>query len=233
MRVLVIDVGGTHVKMAATDVGESRKFRSGKTLTPDTLVREVRRHVSAWEFDVISLGYPGPVDEGGPVADPRNLAAGWVGFEFERAFERPVRIVNDAVMQALGAYEGGRMLFLGLGTGLGSALISEHVIVPLELGRLASPDGGTMAEWLGREGLERHGTTAWLRALRAFVRVMREAFATQYIVLGGGNAKKVKPLPPGARRGGNDDAFTGGFRLWEEVVEPHDQKAARVWRVVR
>jgi polyphosphate glucokinase len=233
MKVLVVDVGASHVKMLATGASDPRRFDSGSGLVPARLVAEVRARTADWEYDAVALGYPGAVDAHGPIADPPRLAAGWVGFDFERAFGKPTRIVNDAVLQALGGYDGGRMLFLGLGTGLGSALVSEHVVVPLELGCLPSGNGEMIVDRLGREGLERYGAAAWMRTLEAAVGWFREAFVPDYIVLGGGNAERVDPLPPGTRRGGNDDAFEGGFRLWEEVVVPHDQKPERVWRVVR
>jgi polyphosphate glucokinase len=237
MDVLVVDIGGSHVKLYASissGAPDARRFESGE-LTPAALVERVRNMTSDWPYDMISLGYPGAVDEHGPRAEPGNLGNGWVGFDFERAFGKPVRVVNDAVLQALGGYEGGRMLFLGLGTGLGSALVSEHVVVPLELGCL--PYGGqeseTIADRVGRAGLAKYGHAAWQAAVEQIVGVLRDAFSAEYIVLGGGNAEEVDPLPPHTRRGGNDDACTGGLRLWEEMVEPHDRRSPRVWRVVR
>ena len=233
MNVLVIDVGGTHVKMLATGAKESRSFPSGRQLTAAALVERVKVAVRGWKYDVISLGYPGVVGRGGPVEEPGNLADGWVGFDFEAAFGKPVRLVNDAVMQALGGYEGGRMLFLGLGTGLGSALVSEHVVIPLELGNLPYGSGESLADRLGRAGRKNYGHDRWLSTLTRAVGALLKAFAVDYIVLGGGNAKHVHPLPPAARRGGNEDAFSGGFRMWEEMVEPHDRQPSRAWRVVR
>ena len=233
MDVLVVDVGGTHVKVIATGVDEPRRHPSGPDLTPETLVTIVRETAADWHYDVVSLGYPGAVDSTGPRAEPGNLADGWVGFDFASAFGVPVRVVNDAVMQALGGYDGGRMLFLGLGTGLGSALVTEHVVVPLELGCLPYGDGSTIAERLGRAGLEEDGITEWQHAVGEVTDVLRTAFAADYVMLGGGNAERVDPLPPKTKRGGNDDAFTGGFRLWEEMVEPHDRRPPAVWRVVR
>ncbi len=237
MDVLVVDVGGSHVKMLVSGERagalEPRRFVSGAHLTPDVLVTGARDLAKDWHYDVVSLGFPGAVGAHGPRAEPGNLGEGWIGFDFEQAFERPVRVVNDAVMQALGAYEGGRMLFLGLGTGLGSALITERVVVPLELGNLSHSLDETMAQRLGRQGLKSNGEAQWLQDLDAVTTVLRAAFAADYLVLGGGNAKLVNPLPEGTRRGGNDDAFMGGFRLWEEVVEPHDRQPPVVWRVVR
>lgn len=233
MDVLVIDVGGSHVKMRTSTQPKPRSFVSGPDLTPPLLVQGVLEQVRGWQYDVISLGYPGAVHNNTPAADPGNLAEGWVGFDFGKAFDRPIRIVNDAVMQALGGYDGGRMLFLGLGTGLGSALVTEHVVVPMELGSLPYANGQTLAERLGREGLKTHGKEAWLKDVDGVTRALRVAFAADYVVLGGGNAEKVDDLAEGVRRGGNEDAFAGGFRMWEEVVEPHDRSPAAVWRVVR
>lgn len=233
MNVLVVDVGGSHVKMCVSSGGEPRRFDSPADLTPQTLVDLVCDATRGWEYDVVSLGVPSPVSSEGPRADPGNLGHGWIAFDFARAFGKPVRVVNDAVMQALGAYQGGRMLFLGLGTGLGSALISEHVIVPLELGNLPFWDGETMGHRVGRPALEQRGEAQWHHDLRAVTAVLRSALLADYIVLGGGNAARVDPLPDGTRRGGNEDAFTGGFRLWEEVIEPHDRLPAPTWRVVR
>lgn len=232
MNVLVIDVGGSQVKMTVTGARESRRFKSGASLTPDRLVERVTSAAGDWRYDAVSLGYPGAVNATGPTAEPGNLGKGWVGFDFERAFGTPVRIVNDAVMQALGGYEGGRMLFLGLGTGVGSSLITEHVVVPLELGCL-SFGGDTVAGRLGRQALEKNGTKRWLCDVAKATAMLREAFAADYVLLGGGNARKVKPMPEGARLGGNTHAFEGGFRLWEEMVEPHDRRPPSVWRVVR
>lgn len=232
MNVLVVDVGGTHVKVMATGAKDRRRFDSGPGLTPAVMVERVRELTRDWRYQAVSLGYPGAVDANGPTAEPGNLGDGWVGFDYEKAFGTPVRIVNDAVMQALGGYDGGRMLFLGLGTGLGSSLITEHVVIPLELGCL--PFGNdTLAARVGRQGLEANGREEWSREVAEVCVTLREAFAADYVLLGGGNAGKVDPLPEGARRGGNDDAFTGGIRLWEQVVEPHDRQSPPVWRVVR
>lgn len=232
MNVLVVDIGGSHVKLLATGVAEPRRFDSGRDAGPAELVARALREAGEWRFDVVSIGYPGAVGGKGPTAEPGHLGTGWVGFDFAGAFGRPVRIVNDAALQALGAYGGGRMLFLGLGTGLGSALVTEHVVVPLELGCLWFRDGESFADRLGKAGLERLGREEWHRSLHAVIDVLRRAFAPDYIVLGGGNTELVDPLPEGTVRGGNDDAFTGGFRLWEETIEPHDRVPARTWRIV-
>jgi polyphosphate glucokinase len=233
MDVLVVDVGGSHVKMLASAATEPRRFDSGKDLTPSVLVKEVTERTSGWNYDVISLGYPGSVDAHGPSNEPGNLGEGWVRFDFSKAFGKPVRVINDAAMQALGGYDGGRMLFLGLGTGVGSALVTEHVIVPLELGCLPYGNEKTLFDQLGSAGLDAYGEASWAVSVRRVLIGLREAFAADYILLGGGNAKRIHPLPENTRRGGNEDAFTGGFRLWEEVVEPHDRRSDRVWRVVR
>lgn len=233
MDVLVVDVGGSHVKMLASGASHERRFDSPRDLSAEQLVEAVLDSTADWSYDVVSIGYPGSADAHGPRVEPGHLGDGWVGFDFETAFGRPVRLVNDAVMQALGGYDGGRMLFLGLGTGLGSALVSEHVVVPLELGSLPYRDGQTMADFVGRRGLERHGEPAWLRGVHDVATILHDAIAADYIVLGGGNAVRVDPLPAHTRRGSNEDAFVGGFRLWEEVVEPHDQRPPRAWRVLR
>ncbi len=213
-KILAIDIGGTKIKLLRSGETEPRKFPSGKRMTPSLMVEEVRKLAEDWEFEAISIGYPGQVGEHGPRSEPGNLGPGWVGFDFAAAFALPVRIINDAAMQALGSYEGGRMLFLGLGTGLGSALIADKVIVPLELGRLTTADGKTLGEVLGRAGLERLGKGDWRTAVREWVATLMAAFVVDHVVLGGGNAKHVKELPPGTRLGHNQTAFRGGFRLW-------------------
>ena len=234
MDVLVIDVGGSHVKLCLSpDVENGEKFESHARLTPESLVEQVRAHTSDWHYDVISIGFPGVVGRNRPDAEPGNLGDGWVGFDFEHAFGKPVRLVNDATLQALGAYDGGRMIFLGLGTGLGSTLISEHVLVPLELGDLPLRDGETMSQRLSREGLRRNGHERWLADVHEVCSIVRKAMVADYLVLGGGNAERVDPLPEAVRRGSNKDACAGGFRLWEEFVEPHDREPHNVWRVVR
>ena len=232
MNVLVIDIGGSHVKLCATTCDAPVRWGSRPDLTPDDLVQQVRRRTSGWKYEVISLGYPGRVESAGPVAEPGNLGQGWVGFNFEEAFGKPVRVVNDAAMQALGGYDGGRMLFLGLGTGLGSALIAERVVVPLELGDLTHQSGVTLGERLGKAGLAWLGEESWRKEVAQATQMLRSAFDADYILLGGGNAALVDPLPPDVRQGGNEDAFVGGFRLWEELVEPHDRRPSTAWRVL-
>jgi polyphosphate glucokinase len=212
--ILVIDIGGTKVKVLATGQTEPRKAPSGKEFTPSRLVETARELAQDWEYEGISIGYPGMVGAQGPRSEPGNLGPGWVGFDFAAAFGKPVKMVNDAAMQALGSYEGGRMLFLGLGTGLGSALIAGNVIVPLEVGRLLYDGERTLSEVLGRRGLERLGKSEWRQAVTRTVTALMGAFVADYVVIGGGNAKQVKELPPGARLGHNLTAFRGGTRLW-------------------
>ena len=214
-RVLVLDIGGTHVKMLASGRTRPVKFVSGPTMTPEVMVRGVRLHTRGWRYDVVAIGYPGPVLHGRPVHDPPNLGKGWVGFDFAKAFKRPVRLVNDAAMQALGSYAGGRMLFLGLGTGLGSAMIVDGALEPFELAHLPYRKGRTYEDYVGERGLKRLGKRRWRRAVFDVVERMRAALEPEYIVLGGGNVRKLRRLPPGARRGANRNAFLGGFRLWE------------------
>jgi len=215
MNVLVIDVGGTHVKILATGQTEHREFDSGPTLTPPEMVAGVQRAAEGWTYDVIAMGYPGPVLRGKPVAEPHNLAKGWVGFDFEAAFQKPVKIINDAALQALGSYNGGRMLFLGLGTGLGSALIVDGILEPMELGHLPYKKR-TFEDYVGLRGLKRFGKKRWRKHVADVVAALSAAVQAEEVVLGGGNVKRLKELPPNCREGNNDNAFTGGFRLWEQ-----------------
>src|SRR5262245_60545550 len=182
--------------------------------TPSRLVETVRELADGWDYEAISIGYPGQVGSHGPRSEPGNLGPGWVGFDFAAAFDKPVKMINDAAMQALGSYEGGRMLFLGLGTGLGSGLITGHVVIPMELGRLPYQDGQTLGDMLGRRGLDRLGKGAWRKVVNEAVAALMAAFVADYVVVGGGNAKHVKDLPPGTRLGHNLTAFRGGFRVW-------------------
>jgi predicted NBD/HSP70 family sugar kinase len=218
MRILVIDIGGTNVKVLATGHSNPRRIRSGKHLTPQFMVQAVQKATRDWQYEAVSLGYPGLAGRQGIKADSENIGQGWVAFNFAEAFGKPVKIINDAAMQALGSYEGGgRMLYLGLGTGIGSALISERAIVSLELGTLRYRRM-ELGIYLGRRGLKRLGRQAWQSALEKAVRILKAAVAADYVVLGGGNAKHVHSLPPGCRRGDNRNAFLGGFRLWESPV---------------
>lgn len=231
MDVLVIDIGGSHIKLYSHG-DEPAKFDSHPGLTPGELARRAREAIKDWHYDVVTIGYPGRVGTKGIIKEPGNLGGGWVGFDFEKAFGAPVRLVNDAALQALGAYDGHRMLFLGLGTGLGSALIVDHTIVPLELGCLPYC-GESMFERVGKKGLAKYGEETWIKSVHEIVGTLREAFSADYVVLGGGNVERLKELPPNTRRGGNNDAFKGGIRLWEEQVEHHDRPASGVWRVAR
>lgn len=222
-KILVIDIGGTKVKALARGQHEPRKMPSGKSLTPAAMVERVKMLVQGWEYEAVSIGYPGLIGPNGPRSEPGNLGRGWVGFDYAAAFGVPVRILNDAAMQALGSYEGGRMLFLGLGTGLGSTLISENVIIPMELGLLRHASGQIYSEVLGRKALNKIGKDKWREILTEFVATLSGAFVVDYVVIGGGNAKKLKELPPGARQGHNLTAFRGGFRLWNlDSVPTHD-----------
>lgn len=213
-KVLVVDVGGTNIKMLATGQKEPRKFPSGPTMTAGKMVRKVRDTVKDWKFDRVSLGFPGPIINGHPLREPHNLAGGWTKFNFTKAFGCPVKILNDAAMQALGSYKGGRMLFLGLGTGLGSAMIVEGVLEPMELAHLIYKHGKTYEDYLGLRGLERLGKKKWRQHVAKIAKTLKAALEADYVVLGGGNAKKLKKLPPGTRLGNNLNAFLGGFRMW-------------------
>jgi polyphosphate glucokinase len=222
LQTLVLDVGGTNVKMLCTGETEPRRLPSGKRLSPAKMVTAARKLTHDWKYDVVSIGYPGPVGVHGPRSEPGNLGGGWVGFDFAAAFERPVRIINDAAMQALGSYEGGRMLFIGLGTGLGSALIAENVIIPLELGKIVYNKDETLGALLGRRGLRDLGKAGWRKIVDQVLEAFIDAFMVDYIVIGGGNAKLVKEPPPGVRLGHNLTAFRGGMRLWKmESLHTH------------
>jgi polyphosphate glucokinase len=214
MRTLVVDIGGTNVKILASGQDTPRKFPSGPDLTPQAMVAGVKRAAEGWTYDRVSIGYPGPVLRGRPVAEPANLGRGWVGFDFEAAFGCPVKVVNDAAMQALGSYEGGKMLFLGLGTGLGSAMVVDGVVEPMELAHLPYRKR-TFEDYVGLRGLKRLGKKKWRRRVAEVVAALTAALQPDYVVLGGGNVKKLKELPPGCRAGANQNAFCGGFRLWE------------------
>jgi polyphosphate glucokinase len=214
--VLAIDVGGTHVKILATGHRTPRKVVSGATMTAREMVRAVKRLAVGFRYDVVSIGYPGVCVHNRPIAEPHNLGPGWVGFDFARAFGRPVRIVNDAAMQALGSYRSGRMLFLGLGTGLGAAMIIDRVLEPMELAHLPYKKGRTFEDYVGEHGRKRLGNKRWRRHVADVVERLRTALEPDEVVIGGGNAVRLKRLPEGARLGNNRNAFTGGFRLWDE-----------------
>jgi polyphosphate glucokinase len=232
-NILVIDVGGTHIKVLATGQKEPVKIPSGPKITAKKMVKEVRDATKDWHYSVVSIGYPAPVVHGHPLSEPHNLGGGWVGFDFRKAFGRPVKIVNDAAMQALGIYRGGRMLFLGLGTGLGSAMIVDGIVEPMEVAHLPFKKGRTFEDYLGIRGLKRLGKKKWRRYVALIAEQLKNALEADYVVLGGGNAKLLKTLPPGCRLGDNATAFTGGFRLWDEAEEkskwnrPHGPEVAR------
>jgi polyphosphate glucokinase len=217
MKILVVDVGGTHVKILAAGQREHRKADSGPTMTARRMVSVVKSLSADWSYDHVTIGYPGPVLHGHPVVEPRNLGGGWVGFDFRRAFGRPVKMINDAAMQALGSYRGGRMLFLGLGTGLGSALIIDGVLEPMELAHLPYKKGRTFEYYVGIRGLQRLGKARWRKCVLDVVERLRAALNADDVVVGGGNAHKLRTPPPGSRLGDNDNAFLGGFRLWNGV----------------
>ena len=230
-KVLVIDVGGTNVKILMTGKREPRKVPSGPEMTASGMVAAVQQLAADWSYDVISLGYPGAVLGGRPAAEPKNLSDGWVRFDFAKAFGRPVKVINDAAMQALGSYEDGRMLFLGLGTGLGSALITDGVLVPMELAHLRYRKDRTYEDYVGLRGFKRYGKKIWRRYVADVVAALRDALQADSVVLGGGNAKKLKRLPERVRLGDNTHAFLGGFRLWEGAWR--DERPACVVRKSR
>src|SRR5438477_12510507 len=218
MNVLVIDIGGAHVKVLATGHDAHREFDSGSALTPKRMVSGVRKLVADWRYDAVSIGYPGPVLRNRPVSEPWNLGKGWGGFNFEAAFKRPTKVVNDAAMQALGSYKGGKMLFLGLGTGLGSAVIVDGIVEPMELGHLPYRKS-TFEDYVGVRGLVNHGKRKWRSYVTDVVKRLVAALEPDDVVLGGGNVHKLKKLPPGSRAGDNNNAFLGGFRLWQQSKE--------------
>jgi polyphosphate glucokinase len=213
MHVLAVDVGGTSVKVLATGQDEPRRFLSGPAMTPEQMVTGVKQITSDWEYDVVSIGYPGLVKQGSPAVEPHNLSGAWVGFDFESAFGRPVKMINDAAMQALGSYKSGLLLFLGLGTGLGSALVQEGIVVPMELAHLSYREG-TYEDYVGIRGFKRLGQEEWRDHVAYGVARLIDALRPDDVVLGGGNVNRLKELPPGCRAGDNANAFLGGFRLW-------------------
>ena len=219
MNVLVVDVGGTNVKILLSGKETPRKFASGATITPPRMVSGVKQLAAEWQFDCVSIGYPGPVIRGKIAKEPHNLGPGWIGFDFDAEFGCPVKIINDAAMQALGSYEGGRMLFLGLGTGLGSALVLDGIVQPTELAHLPYKKG-TFEDYVGLRGLKRLGRKKWRTCVVDAVSRLIAALQPEYVVLGGGNVKELKELPHGCRAGTNAAAFRGGFRLWEQQDSP-------------
>lgn len=225
MKVLVIDVGGTNVKILVSGQTEPRRVPSGPAMNAAQMVEKVRTLAEGWDFDVVSIGFPGPVRDGSPSGEPPNLGKGWVGFDFAGAFGKPVKLVNDAAMQALGSYDKGKMLFLGLGTGLGSTLIVEGAVVPMELGHLPYRKA-TFEDYVGERGLERYGKRKWRQCVADVVARLQAALLPDEVVLGGGNVRALKELPPGCRAGDNANAFAGGFRLWPDAAG-HKPKGKR------
>jgi polyphosphate glucokinase len=213
-RVLAIDVGGTHVKTRVSGQTETREFESGPAMTPARMVARVRRLTRDLKYDVVSIGYPGVVVHGKIATEPFNLGKGWVGYDFRKAFGKPTMLMNDAAMQAIGSYEGGRMLFLGLGTGLGSALIVDGTVAPMELAHLPYKGGRSYEDFVGDRGRRRLGPKKWRRVVADVVYQLSHALEADYVVIGGGNARKLKKLPKNARLGNNEFAFLGGFRVW-------------------
>jgi ROK family len=226
-KILVIDIGGSNVKLMISRA-EKLKFTSGSRLTPREMVAQMKPLVSDWKFDVISMGFPAPVRDGRILSEPKHLGKRWVGFNFEKALGKPVRVINDAAMQALGSYRGGRMLFLGLGTGLGSALVWRNYVLPLELGDLPYGNGSIIEDHLGKPGLARLGEKTWRRDVEHALLQLKKSLIADYIVLGGGNAKKLDELPEGVERGHNRNAFLGGTRLWQ--IDARTQRPK--WRII-
>jgi polyphosphate glucokinase len=223
MNILVVDVGGTHVKILASGEKDKREIDSGSTLTARQMVSSVKKLADGWEYDVVSIGYPGPVVHDRPMAEPHNLGKGWMGFNFGSAFKLPTKVINDAAMQALGSYRGGKMLFLGLGTGLGSTMIVDGIVQPMELAHLPYKKR-TYEDYVGVRALQEFGKKAWRKHVEDVVECLVAALQPDDVVLGGGNAMKLKELPPLCRLGDNANAFKGGFRMWEA---PQTGKSAR------
>jgi len=226
-RVLVADIGGTHVKLMIS-ARETRKFDSGKKVTPQRLMELIKETAADWDYDAISLGFPAPIKEGRVMKDPNHLARGWIGWDFAKSLGTRTRVINDAAMQALGSYHGGRMLFLGLGTGLGSTLIWERNVLPLELGDLPYPGIHRIEDLVGKHGLEKLGPRKWLREVESIVARLKLAFIADYVVLGGGNARLVERPPEGIELGKNENAYRGGQRLWEIDARSRQPK----WRIL-
>jgi polyphosphate glucokinase len=218
MKVLVIDVGGTNIKVSMGGPDEPLKIPSGPEMTASLMAEEVKKATAGWSYEAVSIGYPGPVANGRPAIEPKNLGAGWVRFDYEKAFGRPVRVVNDAAMQALGSYQGGRMLFLGLGTGLGSAFVANGQLEPLELAHLPYRHNGTYEDYVGLRGYEKMGRKKWQHHVEIVIELLKHGLQADYVMLGGGNTKKLKEVPAGVRIGNNAHAILGGIRLWETAV---------------
>jgi polyphosphate glucokinase len=222
VNILAVDVGGSHVKILLSGAAQPRRFDSGPKMGPNEMVAGVKKLAADWKFDVVTIGYPGPVRDNRIVGEPHNLAPGWVDFNFEAAFGCPVKVMNDAAMQALGSYKGGKMLFLGLGTGLGTTLIVQDIIVPMELGHLPYKKG-TFEDYVGERGLERHGRTKWQAHVEDVTARLMRALLPDDVVLGGGNVRLLEHLPLGCREGDNANAFLGGFRVWEMAKQASKQ----------
>ena len=225
-RILVIDIGGTHVKLMISRA-KKRKFKSGPKLTPREMVKQIKVEIERWKYDAISIGFPSPVRDGRILYEPKHLGKGWVGFNFEKALGKPVRIVNDAALQALGSYHGRRMLFLGLGTGLGSTLVLRHMVFPLELGDLPYCDDRIIEDFLGKPGIAELGEKEWERIVMGAVTQLKRSFIADYVVLGGGSTKKLSELPEGAEQGHNRNACLGGVRLWQNDPRTRQPK----WKI--
>ena len=220
MKVLVIDVGGTNIKVASSDMRVPVKIPSGPQMTAEQMASDVLAATQGWVYDRITIGYPGPVVNDRPLAEPHNLAAGWIDFPYRLAFKKPIRFINDAAMQALGGYRGGRMLFLGIGTGLGSAMIFDGLVIPLELAHLPYKNGRTYEEYIGLVGLERRGVKRWRRSVLDVVERLQAALVCDSVLLGGGNAKLMKELPSHVILGANSNAIDGGIKLWQDSLSP-------------
>jgi polyphosphate glucokinase len=220
MKILVVDIGGTNIKVASSDIRVPVKIPSGPTMTAETMTKDVLAATTGWEYDYISVGYPGPVVHDHPLAEPHNLAAGWIDFNYQKAFGKPLRFINDAAMQALGGYRGGRMLFLGIGTGLGSAMIFDGVVIPLELAHLPYKKGRTYEEYVGLAGLERRGAKRWQKSVLDVIQRLQAALVCDSVLLGGGNAKLMKALPSHVILGSNSNAIDGGIKLWQDMSGP-------------
>jgi polyphosphate glucokinase len=223
MKVLVIDIGGTNLKVASSDRLVPLKIPTGPNFTAAMMATDVLEATAGWQYDAISIGYPGPVTDDAPLSEPHNLAPGWIDYDYVKAFGKPIRFINDAAMQALGGYRGGRMLFLGVGTGLGSALIFDDTVIPLELAHLPYKKGRTYEEYIGLAGLERRGKKRWRRSVLDVVERLKAAFVCDYVLLGGGNAKLMRELPPHVIVGANENAIRGGIEIWK-----HERHA--VWK---
>jgi hypothetical protein len=225
--ILVIDIGGTHVKLMISRA-KKRKFKSGTKMTPRKMIEQMKSALNGWKYHAISIGFPAPVRDGRILSEPKHLGKGWRGFNFEKALRKPVRVINDAAMQALGSYRGGRMLFLGLGTGLGSALVVSDMVIPLELGDLPYKNRKIIEDFLGKPGMVKLGEKPWHREVIRAVEQLKKSLIADYVVLGGGNVKKLKKIPKGAERGSNRNAFLGGTRLWQTDPRTRQPK----WRIV-